>query len=122
PINHDLFTIGAGELNITAALANHDLASGSAASPAVTFNAAKNQTQLVTGSSVLWGSSVVWGTSVVWSTSEVSGTSVVWSTSVVWATSTVSGSSVVWGTSAIVSGTGSALASDTSTAVLHGDE
>lgn len=122
PINHDLFTIGAGELNITAALANHDLASGSAASPAVTFNAAKNQTQLVTGSSVLWGSSVVWGTSVVWSTSEVSGTSVVWSTSVVWATSTVSGSSVVWGTNAIVSGTGSALASDTSTAVLHGDE
>jgi serine protease AprX len=103
----DIFTVGAGYLDIAAALNNTDSASsavGVANSPTASYNATTGQVTLVNGSSVLWGSSVMWGTSVVWGTSVIwgtnaSGQSVLWGSSVVWGTSTNSGFSVVWGTS-----------------------
>jgi serine protease AprX len=104
---YDVFTIGAGYLNIQNVLVNTDLAPstvGVAQSPTVAKDAAGNY-YLVTGSSVVWGTSVVWGKSVVWGTSVFSGTdaygeSVLWGSSVVWGTSTDTGYSVVWGTAA----------------------
>jgi serine protease AprX len=109
---YDLFTVGAGYLDINAAMANNDKAPatvGSALSPRVILNAngtvsLANGNSVIAGSSVVWGTSVVWGNSVVWGTN-VNGSSVVWGTSslsassVVWGNSTLAGYSVVWGTS-----------------------
>jgi hypothetical protein len=46
---YDIFTIGAGYLNIPAALANNDLANGSAMSPSVTFDQCSQTVYLVEG-------------------------------------------------------------------------
>jgi len=94
---YDIFTIGAGYLNIPAALANNDLADGSAMSPSVRFNQGTQTVYLVEGTSVVWGNSVAWGNSLVWGTSVVWGNSGVWGNSVVWGNSSCSGFSVVWG-------------------------
>src|SRR5437870_10894550 len=57
---YDIFTIGAGYLDIAAALANNDLAVGSALSPAVSFDPSTGNVTLVESTAVTWGSSVVW--------------------------------------------------------------
>src|SRR6266567_1571658 len=69
---YDIFTIGAGYLDIAAALSNSDLTDASAVSPTAAFDPTTQSVSLVTGTSVVWGSStssgfsVVWGTGVVW--------------------------------------------------------
>ena len=109
---YDLFTYGAGYLDIDAALGNTNLATGVALSPTAVFNA-KNNTVTVTntsldsnfaGSSVVWGStSGIWASSVVWGSNVLSATSVVWgATSVVWGSTSVTGDSVVWGATSTV--------------------
>ena len=109
---YDIFTVGAGYLDIGAAVWNTDKAPatvGSALSPYVVSNGngtvtGVNGNSQVAGYSVVWGSSVVWGTSVVWG-ANVSGNSVVWGnsglagSSVVWGNSSLAGYSVVWGAS-----------------------
>ncbi len=111
---YDLFTYGAGYLDINAALANTDLATGVALSPTAVVNSngtvsiVNTSTSAFGGTSVVWGAtSVVWGNSVVWGANSFSSTSVVWgATSVVWGATSVSGYSVVWGaTSNIASAT-----------------
>jgi serine protease AprX len=105
---YDIFTVGAGYLDIQAALSSLDLApaiSGSAKSPAAAIDKAGN-VYLVTGSSVLWGGSIMWGTSVVWGTSVLWGTSmkgesVLWGSSAPWGSSGDDGFSVLWGTSVV---------------------
>ncbi len=103
---YDIFTVGAGYLDIQAALQDNVLAPntvGAALSPSVAIDASGNF-YLSTGSSTAWGNSVAWGTSVVWGTSvlwgtSTNGTSVLWGTSVAWGTSTSQGYSVLWGSS-----------------------
>jgi serine protease AprX len=109
---YDLFTVGAGYVDLAAALANTDRTStavGAALSPSAAYNSngsvtLSNGNTIISPSSVVWGTSVVWGSSVVWGTN-VSGSSVVWGTSLVWGTSITSGFSVVWGTSTGTSAT-----------------
>jgi serine protease AprX len=97
---YDIFTVGAGYLDVGAALVNNDLAAGSAMSPTVSYNAAtKTATLNVSANSVIWGTSLIWGDSVIWGTSVfVGGTSVIWGTGVSWGEATPSGQSVIWGT------------------------
>jgi serine protease AprX len=105
---YDIFTVGAGYLDIQAALSSTDLAPltcGIAKSPAVARDSSGN-IYLVTGSSVLWGGSIMWGTSVVWGTSVLWGTStkgelVLWGSSAPWGSSGDNGYSVLWGTSVV---------------------
>jgi serine protease AprX len=105
---YDIFTVGAGYLDIQEALSSTDLAPanfGSAKSPAVARDKSKN-VYLVTGSSVLWGRSLMWGTSVVWGTSVLWGTSatgesVLWGSSAPWGSGGDNGYSVLWGTSVV---------------------
>jgi serine protease AprX len=97
---YDIFTVGAGYLDVGAALVNNDLATGSAMSPTVSYNTATNKATLnVSAASVIWGTSLIWGDSVIWGTSVfVGGTSVIWGTGVSWGEATPSGLSVIWGT------------------------
>jgi serine protease AprX len=104
---YDIFTVGAGYLDIQAALASLDLAPltpGSAESPAVARDENGN-VYLVTGPSVLWGGSIMWGTSSVWGTSVVAtsmtGKSILWGSSAPWGSSDDFGFSVLWGTSVV---------------------
>ena len=115
---YDLFTYGAGYLDIDSALGNTNLSTGVAFSPTATHKSNGTVTIANTpldsnfnGSSVVWGSaSSIFGTSVVWGSSVLSSTSVVWgSTSVVWGSASVTGDSVVWGSLASVAGATSAL-------------
>jgi serine protease AprX len=100
---YDIFTIGAGYLDVQAALASSGLAPsnvGAALSPAVNLSAQCYCVALSNGNSQIAGSSVVWGsgvfaTSVVWG-GNVAGTAVIWGTSVVWGTAGDSGFDVVW--------------------------
>ncbi len=106
-IQQDLFSIGAGMLDIGSALANADKigSTQSALSPRVIQQSGKyvlsnSYPDLSGGTSVIWGTSVTWGSSVIWGTN-VSSTSVVWGNSVIWGSNVNSGYSVIWGTSVV---------------------
>src|SRR5258708_11184257 len=72
---YDLFTVGAGYLDLGAALATNDLASptvASALSPTAVANSSTGRVSLSNGNATVASSLVVWGTTWVW------GSSVVW--------------------------------------------
>ena len=65
---HDVFAVGAGYLDVAAALNSNDLANGGAASPTATYSRLTHVATLsngtpLGGSSVIWGSSAIWGSS-----------------------------------------------------------
>lgn len=109
---YDIFTVGAGYLDVQSAISNTDLAPesmGSATSPQAAQDAAGGiylgiGTSAIWGKSILWGTANVWGSQVLWGTN-VSGASVLWGTnyiqgqSVLWGSSSNIASSVLWGTS-----------------------
>jgi len=119
---YDIFTIGAGYLDIGAALSSGDMADASAVSPAAVFDPSTQSVYLVTGQGVVWGDSSAWATSLVWGTNvSVNGTAVLWGSSVSWGTSTSSGFGVVWG-SGVVWGDTSNQATSTALSILFGGE
>ena len=97
---YDIFTVGAGYLNIPDALANTDPVTGTALSP-IAVRKSSGTVYLVADASSVWTSSVIWGSSVVWGNALLAGTSVIWGSSVVWGNSTLDGCSVIWGSSVI---------------------
>ncbi len=119
---YDIFTIGAGYLDIGAALSSNDLADASAVSPAAVFDPSTQSVYLVTGQGVVWGDSSTWATSLVWGTNVfVNGTAVLWGSSVCWGSSSSSGFGVVWGTG-VVWGDTSNQANSTALSILVGGE
>jgi serine protease AprX len=112
---YDMFTVGAGYLDIAAALANHDSSLFTAASPQFTYNKAQQTAVLVVNPlstwflGLTWSPSVVWGTTVLqpgpggtstaWDSAVAWGTSGQWGTAVAWGTGGTSGTAVAWGTS-----------------------
>jgi len=115
----DIFTYGAGYLDVQAALQSTDAGSGAALSPVATYNRVTGQVSLSfgpAGSSVMWGSSVLWGSSVIWGSAIVdSKTNALWGSSVVWGSTLDTGFSVIWGSSVI-------WGAATTTAFSPGDE
>ncbi len=117
---YDIFTVGAGYLDIQAALSSADLAPltyGIAKSPAVARDRSGN-IYLVTASSVLRSGSILWelpwsgvhrycgqrarranwscgDSSAPWGSSGDNGYSVLWGTSVVWGTSNENGNEAI---------------------------
>jgi serine protease AprX len=98
----DLFSAGAGYLDVNAALANTDIATKPALSPVVSYNTTSHHVAFVRNYSMAWGSSVTWGDLNVWGPTAFAGAlsnglSVVWGESVTWGDITVSGFSIIWG-------------------------
>jgi serine protease AprX len=110
----DVFTVGAGYLDIQAALQNTQLAPatvGSALSPIAVNNSQGTVSLVVNGSSVLGSNSILWGTtttmwgsSILWGTTSQKPGSILWGTgisigdsSILWGTN-VTGESILWGT------------------------
>ena len=112
---YDVFTIGAGYLDVDQALGSTDVANGGAASPAVVYNSSTRQVTLVNGNSITWGASIIWGSSIIWSDSIVWGAnvvisdSIIWGSSIVWGDNTSSAFSIIWSDSAASVGALTAL-------------
>ena len=120
---YDIFTIGAGYLDIAAAVASNDLADASAASPAAVFDPTTQSVYLVTGTGVVWGDSSSWATSVVWGTNVfVNGTAVLWGTSVCWGDSTNAGFGVVWGSGVVWGDTANQGTSTALSVLMNGEK
>jgi serine protease AprX len=102
---YDVFTIGAGYLDLDAAMKSTDVVNGGSPSPKVNFNATSGQATLSNslsitwGNSITWGSSIVWGNSIVWGGNSVISDSIIWGNSIVWGQSSISGNSIIWGQS-----------------------
>jgi serine protease AprX len=108
---YDIMTIGAGYLDVAAALANRDVATGTAISPAAQYDSGAGNALLVFDPSSTWNDTDVYagiahgGTKGVWGTQEVWGTSVVNANNTLcgtnqeaWFTNSASGFGVIWGT------------------------
>jgi serine protease AprX len=113
---YDVFTVGAGYVDLAAALANNDTAKGTAMSPTASITSSGN-VYLKRASGTTWGTSSAWtpaaiygpaemtsgGTSVMWGASGPGGSSVMWGatndggTSVMWGATNDAGTSVMWG-------------------------
>jgi len=65
-LQSDVFTVGAGYLDLQAALSNLDRASGVAKSPTAYYDASSGNVYFLADSTTPWGQSATWGTSVVW--------------------------------------------------------
>lgn len=120
---YDVFTIGAGYLDVLGALTDSSHPVGTSSSPVASFNALASTVHIaasllsawvlapgglpafwgntvlsspaapLTSGSVAWGDCVPWGSSVAW------GDSVAWGESVAWGDSAAWGDSVAWGDS-----------------------
>jgi serine protease AprX len=104
---YDVFTIGAGYLDIYASLRSADVVNGGAPSPIAYRNTSIGKYSLLNSQSITWGNSITWGSSIVWSNSIVWGgsalvsDSIIWGDSIVWGDSTCSANSIIWGQSII---------------------
>lgn len=96
----DIFTVGAGYLDIQAALADTNLAPptvGSAMSPTASISAS-GDVVLVNGSSVLGSKSTLWSAASVWGNSSLGGTDPLTGDAILWGTGSLSGDAILWGT------------------------
>ncbi len=93
---YDIFTIGAGYLNVPAALANTDVAQKSAASPVAQYSSQTMTGTLQFSSSQLWNSSPAWPASIVWSGSALIGGSTVWNAVSAWSANASWGTNIIW--------------------------
>jgi serine protease AprX len=130
-IQYDAFTVGAGYLDIQAALLSTDLATLSAKSPAAVYDPVTGNVYFVSDSSAMWGSSGMWGSSAVWganafvgSQSAMWGSSALWGNSAMWGNNTTQAFSAVWGSSALwgSSAMWGSTAPDAMSVLIEGDK
>jgi serine protease AprX len=108
---YDLMTVGAGYLDVASALANKDLATGTAMSPIAQFDSGSGNSFLVFDPSSSWndtdvyagtagiGTKGAWGTQAVWGASVVNANNtIVGSDQEAWFVNSGSGFDVIWGT------------------------
>ena len=110
----DILTVGAGYLDIQAALASTALAppmAGSAMSPTAAVDSNGNVVLLVNANSVLgnasdgilWGSNAVWGDGILWGSGIVSGDGILWGSGIVledgilWGSDALVNDGILWG-------------------------
>jgi serine protease AprX len=127
-IQYDVFTVGAGYLDLQAAFTEPywDRRDLSAKSPTAVYDAATNSVYFAKDSSELWGNSAMWGSSTVWganafvgSQSAMWGSSALWGSSAMWGSSTTDAFSALWGSSAMW-GSGTSTP-DPMTVAINGD-
>ena len=96
---YDIFTIGAGYLDIAAALANTTPFSGTALSPIAVYDPTSDTAEVSCSSSSICADSPLWGTEAIWGTSVfVNGTQTIWGAQVASGGQPVSGTQSIWAT------------------------
>lgn len=105
---YDVFTVGAGYVDLAAALSSTDLPNGSAMSPTADYDPTTGNVYMTSNSSATWGTSQTWSGPSVWGSSQFAGgSSVMWGasgdngSSVMWGASGPGGSSVMWGATSL---------------------
>ena len=98
---YDVFTIGAGYLDIYGALKSTDVVNGGAPSPVAYRNMATGTYGFMNSQSITWGSSIIWGNSIVWGGNAVLSDSIIWGQSIVWGDTTLNANSIIWGQSIV---------------------
>jgi serine protease AprX len=93
---YDIFTVGAGYVDLAAALASTELSSGTAMSPTAVYNSNTGNVTLTSASSAVWGSSQAWSGPAVWGNTQFVGGS-----AIMWGSNTTSGSAIMWGSSGL---------------------
>jgi serine protease AprX len=107
-LQSDIFAVGAGYLDIQAAISNHDLTILPALSATAVYNSWTHKVTIARSFLTSWGSSVVWGDILVYGLdvfngADSNGFSVVWGDSVIWGMDDGGGGfSVVWGDSLLL--------------------
>jgi len=100
---YDIFTVGAGYVDLAAALASNDLPSGTAMSPTAIYDSSTGSVRLTSDSSSTWGTSQTWSGPAVWGTTQFTGSSIMWGatsssgSSIMWGANGLWGSSIMWG-------------------------
>lgn len=114
--HYDIFTVGAGYLDLAAALANTDLATGTAMSPMAVYDPTTGNVFLTRDSSSVWDTGKSWtaptvygqnvflpsASNFMWGSTTTSGSNFMWGASVLtgsnfmWGTSTSSGFDTIW--------------------------
>jgi serine protease AprX len=107
--HYDIFTVGAGYLDLAAALANTDSVSGTAISPTAVYDASSGDVFLSRDPSTVWASSKTWAASSVYGSSVFMSSA----SNIMWGATTSSGSNIMWGASAL-SGSNIMWGADTS--------
>ncbi len=113
---YDVFTVGAGYLDIEAALQNTAVSTGSALSPVVTYDPTSQNVYFVNNTFAVWGGSSNWSTFAVWGGNAFNASQfavwggsnpyssfAVWGGSAPWGNNTTSGFFAVWGGSTVAS-------------------
>lgn len=95
--HYDIFTVGAGYLDMAAALANTDLATGTAMSPTAVYDAKTGNVFLTRDSSTVWGSSTTWAAPSVYGSNVFMSSA----SNFMWGATTTSGSNFMWGASVL---------------------
>lgn len=104
---YDVFTIGAGYLDIYSSLRSNDVVNGGASSPIAYRNSVTgkygvaNSQSITWGNSITWGSSIIWGNSIVWGGNAVLCDSIIWGDSIVWGDTSLSANSIIWSNSIV---------------------
>lgn len=94
---YDVFTVGAGYLDIAAALANTELATGTALSPTAVFNASTGTATLVPAPSSIWNTQTLWASQTIWGAAEVlNSTQTLWGSQTLWGAQTLWGQQSLW--------------------------
>ena len=95
--HYDIFTVGAGYLDLAAALANTDLGSGTAMSPTAVYDPNTGSVFLTRDSSTVWGSKTAWAAPAVYGNNVFMSSA----SNFMWGATTTSGSNFMWGASVL---------------------
>ncbi len=104
---YDVFTVGAGYVDVEAAITSTDVAKGTAMSPVASYNATAGNVYLNDSSTAVWNTSSTWSNAAVWGSqqfvagspsSTMSGSNVMWGSNALWGNNATWGSNVMWGT------------------------
>jgi serine protease AprX len=98
---YDPFTVGAGYLDIAAALGDKSLAQGTALSPAAAYDRSSATVGMVPDPGSVWNLNTVWGVQSVYDMRTVWGVNTIDASRTVWGVNTVWGVGTVWGVNAI---------------------
>lgn len=111
--NYDVFTVGAGYLDINAALAaaaTDPVPAGSAMSPQAEFDPSTQNTFMVTSQTALWGSTALWGaenvygstqflagSTALWGADDPQGFTALWGSTALWGAGSTNAATALWG-------------------------
>jgi serine protease AprX len=118
---YDVFTVGAGYVDMAAALASTEISSGTAMSPVAAYDSTSHNVYLTSDPSSVWGTKQAWSGPAVWGPSQFTGSSIMWGanttggSSIMWGASDLWGSSIMWG-----AGTSSAFSAIWSDSIMWG--